>query len=330
LRRAPSTRVQWISAAVVTALALVSFGVRAWAEPHQAARLVNTATRSGIYRFSLVSDVDQQCDAVAQAVRAAHADAAVLLGLGEFATDNASALGCEALSSTHVPMLDVPQERRAWRLRAATNASPHSIVVGPVDPGFCAIAARRFAGCEQSGNFAAVHVASGTLTNALALLDLPVRPFGTGCVLTVSSLASSLLRCGSGTDARLAFPTRGAAVDPGSPLFAALTSAVTDANIESGLAPGASRALTGVLANPVVSLRDAFATGPTTYAATLTIPAGARTLSLLAQFVLEDARPVLSLSTACAIAVRNEISCPSPLPFPGALWRDPVVVSAPG
>jgi hypothetical protein len=91
------------------------------------------------------------------------------------------------------------------------------------------------------------------------------------------------------------------------------------------LPAGANQVLARVLANPVVTLHDAYATGPTTYAAMLSVPAGAQTLSMLAQFVIENGRPVLSLSTACAIAVRNAISCPSPLPFPGALWRDPLV-----
>ncbi len=328
LRGPLSPRVVRWAVVAVTALAFASFGVRTWDGSHQSARFVTAATRSGIYRFSLVSAVEQQCDAVARAVRAKNADAVVLLGTGALVRNNTSAVACDALGSGRVLMIDAPDERRAWPLHAADTTTAHTIVIGPVSPGFCAAAVRRFAGCEPAGDFAAVHVSSERLTDVLALLDIPLRPYGNGCVLSISSLASSLLRCRTGTDARLAFPTRGATVDAGSDLFVALHDAVSVPRLEPGLSTSTDRALAGVLTRPNVSIRDAFATGPTTYAATLTIPAGAQTLSVLAQFALVDGKPALSLSTACAIAMRNGISCSSPLPFSGALWRDPVPVSA--
>jgi hypothetical protein len=293
---------------LVVVVAAASFVLRVASGSHSATTLLDPATHASIYRFASTTDVEQRCAFVARYARAAHVDTIVVLN------DPWTAMGCEARFGSSFRTLDAPYERRAWRLREFATRSSRAALFYP-GLGLCDLAARRFTSCETRDVFAVVHYRPQPLLNVLALLDIPVRAFGSRC-------AVDAFWCRSGTDARRAFPRRVGAADG---RLAAAVNAISRGDA-SYAEPGPQRtavlpALEGRLRGRTIAVRDGFRSGPRTYAATLRVPTAHGRRDLLGQFVVLDGRVTVSESTLCALGTRLGVACAPGSPFGESVWR---------
>ena len=251
---------------------------------------------------------------ICSASRRAVADGVVLTANG------VRAMGCGSLVGSPLQTVDVPLERRTWRLDELATDDSTAAVFSSTGPGFCHVARARFGRCSRRGSLSAIHYPAQPVMNVLALLDMPVRPFGTGCVIRGFA-------CSSGTDTRERFPSTRGRLDPSGRIgvLAALRSLnagdASAGELDARATP--RRALPRLLARrPIRAVSDPIRTGPRTAALALSVPGRDARHRILGQFVRADGRWQVAATTECAIAVANRIPCTSGVPalFPGSVW----------
>jgi hypothetical protein len=178
----------------------------------------------------------------------------------------------------------------------------------------------RFRSCERRGTLAVVRYDPQPLLNVLAQLDMPVRPFGSGCVVTG-------FVCSSGTDTRSRFPVNRGRLDGAQ--RAAVVASVRSLNLGDASAgelrahDASRRAISRLLArHPIKVLGEPFRIGPTSAAVELRIPTRDGHRRILGHVVRSGDRWKVATTTECALAVANGIACASSVPalYPGLIW----------
>ncbi len=303
--------------AIVIAIVL-SVGSRWTADAHDPVRLREAALTAPLYGFTTVAAVDADCRRLDAFARRSHATIAVLPAGGTLAD------GCGPLVDSPLQTIDVPYDRRTWELERAATQRSTAAVFSPVGPDFCAIASARFDACQRDGSMAVVRYPAQPILNVLANLDLPIRPFGDGCVI-------ANLVCSAGSDTRARFPRAESRITPNSPDGVEIADALAGYTSErAGTAepgPGSrdtDPALVSLLRGRSLAPSLIRRTGPHTASLVLKVQSGASgETKILGQMVQRKSRWMLAWSTQCAIAGLNRIPCRSAVPmlFPGSTWR---------
>ena len=232
--------------------------------------------------------------------------------------------GCGPLVDSPLHTIDVPYDRRTWELERAATQRSTAAVFSPAGPDFCAIASARFDACERKGSLAVVRYPAQPILNVLANLDLPIRPFGDGCVI-------ANLVCSEGTDTRARFPRAEGPIIKDSPDGVEINDALArySADRAGSAEPGPGFDVTNAALLPLLQGQPLAASlikriGPHTVSLVLNVPTSAGAdMTILGQMVRRDGRWMLAWSTQCAIAGLNQVPCRSAVPmlFPGSTWR---------
>ncbi|MEO6470075.1 MAG: glycosyltransferase family 87 protein [Acidimicrobiia bacterium] len=306
-----------IGAAVIVIAVGLSVGLRWTVDSHDPVRLRNAALTAPLYGFTTVAAVDADCRRLDAFARRTRATLAVLPAGGTLAD------GCGPLVDSPLHTIDVPYDRRTWELERAATRPSTAALFSPVGPDFCAIASARFDACEREGTMAVVRYPAQPILNVLANLDLPIRPFGDGCVI-------ANLVCSAGTDTRERFPRAERRIAADSPDGVAIADALAGYTEDrAGSAePGPGFGDTNAALFPLLQGRSLAPgvmrrTGPHTVSLVLKVPSGTAARKILGQMVQRDGRWMLAWSTQCAIAGLNRIPCQAAVPmlFPGSTWR---------
>ena len=302
--------------AIVIAVGL-SVGLRWTVDTHDPVRLRDAALTAPLYGFTTVVAVDADCRRLDAFAKRSRVRIAVLPAGGTLAD------GCGPLVNSPLHTIDVPYDRRTWELERAATQRSTAAVFSPVGPDFCAIASARFDACERDGSMAVVRYPAQPILNVLANLDLPIRPFGDGCVI-------ANLVCSAGTDTRARFPRAESRITADSPDGVEIDDALAGYTAErAGSAEpgpgfdGTNAALLPLLQGRSLAPSVIRRTGPHTASLVLKVPSSTGVTRVLGQMVQRDGRWMLAWSTQCAIAGLNRIPCRSAVPmlFPGSTWR---------
>ena len=310
-------RVAPVGAAVIVIAVVLSVGLRWTVDAHDPVHLREAALTAPRYGFTTVAAVDADCQRLDAFANRSRATIAVLPAGGTLAN------GCGPLVDSLLHTIDVPYDRRTWELERAATQQSTVAMFSPVGPDFCAIASARFNACERDGSMAVVRYPAQPILNVLANLDLPIRPFGDGCVI-------ANLVCSAGTDTRERFPSAESRITAGSPdgleIADALAGYVAEQAGTAEPGPGFGETNTALL--PLLHGRSLTPslirrTGPHTASLVLQVPSGTDATRILGQMVQRNGRWMLAWSTQCAIAGLNRIPCQSAVPmlFPGSTWR---------
>jgi hypothetical protein len=300
---------------VVIALALVgSVLTRVLNEEHVPARLREQALVGFGYTFTDVDAVERQCRQLDRFAAAMDAHDAALTANGLLA------IGCGPLVGSDLRTLDVPFDRRTWQLDRLASDPSTAAVFSSAGPGFCQVTRARFESCRRRGPLAVVRYAPQPLVNVLALLDMPLRPFGADCVIAG-------LRCSSGADAKDRFPLRRGRLSRAERIdVLASLQALNRGDASAGELDAHQtrrKAISRLLdRHPVEPLAAPYRTGPTTAAVELRIPGRDAPRRVLGQLVRVHGRWKVAATTECAIATARSIPCASGVPtlFPGLVW----------
>ncbi len=306
-----------VGGAVVLLAVVLSVGFRGTIDAHDPARLREAALTAPLYGFTTVAAVDADCRRLDDFAKRSHATIAVLPAGGTLAN------GCGPLVDSRLHTIDAPYDRRTWELERAATQRSTAAVFSPIGPDFCAIASARFDACERDGPMAVVRYPAQPILNVLANLDLPIRPFGDGCVI-------ANLVCSAGTDTRARFPRAESRITADSPEGVEIADALArySADRAGSAEPGPGFDVTNAALLPLLQGQRLAPsvirrTGPHTASLVLRVPSGTGATRVLGQMVQRDGRWMLAWSTQCAIAGLNQVPCRSAVPmlFPGSTWR---------
>ena len=306
-----------VGVAVLLLAVVLSVGFRWTVDAHDPVHLRDAALAAPLYGFTTVAAVDADCQRLDAFAKRSRATIAVLPAGGTLAN------GCGPLVDSPLHTIDVPYDRRTWELERAATQRSTAAVFSPIGPDFCAIASARFDACERDGSMAVVRYPAQPILNVLANLDLPIRPFGDGCVI-------ANLVCSEGTDTRARFPRDKGPITKDSPDRVEIKDALAryTADRAGSAEPGPGFDATNAALLPLLQGQSLAAslikrTGPHTASLVLNVPSGTGATRVLGQMVQRDGRWMLAWSTQCAIAGLNQIPCRPAVPmlFPGSTWR---------
>ena len=257
-----------VGGAALLLAVVLSIGFRGTVDAHDPVHLREAALTAPRYGFTTVAAVDADCRRLDAFAKQSRATIAVLPAGGTLAN------GCGPLVDSPLHTIDVPYDRRTWELERAATQRSTVAVFSPVGPDFCAIASARFDSCERDGSMAVVRYPAQPILNVLANLDLPIRPFGDGCVI-------ANLVCSTGSDTRARFPRAEGPIAKDSPEGAEINDALAGyiagraGSAETG--PGSDETNAALL--PLLQGRSLTPslirrTGPHTASLVLSVPSG--------------------------------------------------------
>jgi hypothetical protein len=169
-------RLPSVVVAGLVGLALISVALRQVEYDDRVVALRDRATVA-VYGFhTKTKDVVTRCAQLSAAAHSTHASIIV------FTDDAAMAYGCGALDYGRTDTLLANDERRTWRLYEERRRTRSAAVLAGVHPGYCGYAGPRVDRCRPVAPDAVeLTFPSQSVLGLLAMLNVPVRPFGPNC-----------------------------------------------------------------------------------------------------------------------------------------------------